>query len=387
MPRQVGRKGSTNATRDAGGSGKPGAELKASHATRLETVDALRGIASLSVAWFHLTNGNGGFLADGWLKRSGAYGWVGVEVFFVISGFIIPYSLHRSGYRLRDFRRFTFKRLVRLDPPYLVNIALVLMLGYLSTKAPGFRGQPFEFSAYRTALHLGYLNAFVGEPWINVVYWTLAIEFQFYLLIGVLFSLVASQRPIRPLLVLAAFSVLAIVVKYPNLIFHFAFLFSMGIAVFRYKAGMLRWQTLLVLFLGLGVASYFQSGLLITAAGLFAAIVIAFINIKNRLLAYLGLISYSLYLVHVPIGGRIVNFGERLHLNGPGQALILFVALTSVLMAAVVFYHLVEKPAQRWSSAIKIRPVSLSLDQKPLPCEERQGTAPRPETVYGSSGR
>ncbi|HEY0172641.1 MAG TPA: acyltransferase family protein, partial [Pyrinomonadaceae bacterium] len=125
---------------------------------RVGTVDAMRGLASLAVCWFHLTNGNPNFLSDGLLKASGAHGWLGVEAFFVISGFVIPYSLYRTGYRLNDYPRFLYKRIVRLDPPYLLSIALILLVGYLATLAPGFNGVPFQPSAKQILLHLGYLN-------------------------------------------------------------------------------------------------------------------------------------------------------------------------------------------------------------------------------------
>jgi peptidoglycan/LPS O-acetylase OafA/YrhL len=66
-----------------------------SQSDRIVTVDALRGVASLSVAWFHLTQPNPA-LAPGIIKSSGAYGWLGVHIFFVISGFVIPYSLDKA---------------------------------------------------------------------------------------------------------------------------------------------------------------------------------------------------------------------------------------------------------------------------------------------------
>lgn len=106
---------------------------------RHSALDILRGVAALSVSWYHFTNGNSAFLPDGTLKTSGEYGWLGVEVFFVISGFIIPFTLARSGYRLADYGTFLVKRVVRLDPPYLVAIALIIALGYLSWPRPAFR--------------------------------------------------------------------------------------------------------------------------------------------------------------------------------------------------------------------------------------------------------
>ena len=76
------------------------------------SVEYLRGLAALSVTWFHLTN----TYSLNWVRESGSLGWLGVEAFFVISGFIIPYSLHRSGYTLRDFPNFMLRRIVRLEP-------------------------------------------------------------------------------------------------------------------------------------------------------------------------------------------------------------------------------------------------------------------------------
>jgi peptidoglycan/LPS O-acetylase OafA/YrhL len=45
-------------------------------------------------------------------------------MFFVLSGFIIPYSMARASYTVADFPRFVLKRVTRIDPPYLVAIAL-----------------------------------------------------------------------------------------------------------------------------------------------------------------------------------------------------------------------------------------------------------------------
>src|SRR5262249_41982624 len=150
---------------------------------------------ALSVCVFHLNFGI--------LRPWTSYCWLGVEVFFVISGFIVPYSMARAGYRLTLWPQFMMKRLIRLEPPYLVSIALVMVLGYASTMAPDFRGLPFDWQWPQLLAHIGYINAFVGWPWLNGVYWSLAIEFQFYMLIGLaLPALLACSRATR-LVVLA----------------------------------------------------------------------------------------------------------------------------------------------------------------------------------------
>src|SRR6476659_1629485 len=105
-------------------SGLPPTSIDKSRA-RVGTIDVLRGVAAVAVAWFHFTNGNQQFMSAGLIKSSGHYGWLGVEVFFVVSGFIIPYSLYRGGYRVRlHWRRFVAKRILRLDPPYIAAIVL-----------------------------------------------------------------------------------------------------------------------------------------------------------------------------------------------------------------------------------------------------------------------
>src|SRR5919205_611382 len=195
---------------------------------RLPTPDALRGFAAAAVAWFHFTNGNPSLLPDdSLLKLSGRYGWLGVEVFFVISGFVIPFALARAGYAPSNFGRFVLKRVARLDPPYLASIAFVLLAIYLTALAPGFGGQHFEFSWAVLLLHLGYANVFFGRPWLNPVYWTLAVEFQYYLIVGLVFPLLAGGRRAF-YAVAAAAAASAFVVTSPGLVFKYLPLFALG---------------------------------------------------------------------------------------------------------------------------------------------------------------
>lgn len=78
---------------------------------RVHLVDSLRGLAALSVALFHFCLGSPGFYVPPIPKSIGGIGFHGVDVSFVISGFVLPYSLCRGGYRLTftSFRRFVWK--------------------------------------------------------------------------------------------------------------------------------------------------------------------------------------------------------------------------------------------------------------------------------------
>src|SRR5581483_1818394 len=147
---------------------------------RLQAVEYLRGMAAFAVMWFHFTYS----LPEGALRTSGLYGYLGVEAFFVISGFIIPYAMDRRDYRLgRDSLSFIARRIVRLEPPYLMSVLLILIVPYFAGLTPWFGGTITQHDLYRAALHFLYLVPWAGENWYSAVYWSLAIEFQYYFLI------------------------------------------------------------------------------------------------------------------------------------------------------------------------------------------------------------
>lgn len=314
---------------------------------RLATIDCLRGIAALAVVWYHCTVGSG-VIQDGWLYRSGQYGWLGVEMFFVISGFIIPYSLHKAGYRSADFGRFLVKRIARLDPPYFADILLCIALSYVVTLAPGFRGAPPHYTWPQLAAHVAYVNSFVHLRWVNVVFWSLGIEFQYYLLIGLAFPLlVARGRGVR-FGFLALLLALSMLIRAESLVFRYLPLFVAGMLAFQSRAGLISTRAL---FIGLAVTAIAGP---IAIVGIVTALVIRFVELPASRLTRFGAISYSLYLLHVPIGGKIMNLGGRFAHSTPALAALLAAAVIASIAAAAVFYRYVELPAQRLSSSIRL---------------------------------
>jgi peptidoglycan/LPS O-acetylase OafA/YrhL len=175
-------------------------------------VDALRGLAALAVCWFHITI-TSAILNDGIFRSTGKYGWLGVEVFFVISGFIIPYALQRSGYKLKNYPIFLVKRITRLDPPYIASIVLVIAVTFFFTFSPHYSGGKFAIDPVGLLLHLGYLNVIFHYPWLNPVYWTLAIEFQYYLLVGLIFSLISNKHRVVRLLTFGLLGLTAVLIR------------------------------------------------------------------------------------------------------------------------------------------------------------------------------
>lgn len=332
---------------------------------RMATVDALRGIASFGVAWFHFTHGNPDFLPAGLLKSSGEYGWLGVPMFFVISGFVIPYALYKAQYELPQYGRFLAKRIIRLDPPYFADICLILALAYVVPLAPMFHGPLVRYTFPQLLGHLGYANSLIGKPWVNPVFWSLGIEFQYYLLVGLIFPLLmASNRMIRLALIVALLFLSVPLISRPSLIFGWLPLFVAGMLTFQKKVGLLssRFFTvgLAVVFLIVLIEGRLESAYGFPAAivMLLTALAIAFLTLRSSWLTFLGLVSYSLYLVHVPIGGKVVNLGARYAHGLYSEILVLFLAVTASIFSAYLLYRAVELPSQRVSSKISYKPVS-----------------------------
>jgi peptidoglycan/LPS O-acetylase OafA/YrhL len=314
---------------------------------RIEAIEALRGLAALAVAWFHLTNT---YPDASWVRASGWYGWLGVEIFFVISGFIIPYSLHNSGYKLADLGPFLGRRMARLEPPYVLSIVLTIGLAYLSTLAPQFRGHPPDYQPLQVALHLLYLIPFTPYEWIQPVYWTLAFEFAFYISVGILFGLIGRvDQLFMWITIAAALALLAWFRVLPAVVL----LFVMGFGLFRCTiatsvGGRLAEWSLIIAIAGLlGAIDKLMafSGLLTT---------IAIYATRNRelplqvrgALLWLGAISYSLYLIHVPVGGRVVNLGRRWVAEDDLSLFLLsLVALAISIAAGWLFHKAIEQPS------------------------------------------
>ncbi len=163
--------------------------MQASNAQRMEGIQKLRGLAALAVTLYHCSLNVRIPWPHGFVSAAD-FGKFGVQAFFVISGFILPYSLWKAGYVLSDAGKFLLKRLVRLDPPYLTSVALSVVALVLAARNGG---TSFSISWPQIALHLGFLTIFSNYEWLNVVYWTLAVEFQFYLLLAFSFPLLKNR--------------------------------------------------------------------------------------------------------------------------------------------------------------------------------------------------
>ncbi len=177
----------------------PDATNRLAGGVRLRYVDALRGLAATGVMIFHF---NGHRICrplheqlPNWIPEVFSHGKLGVQVFFVISGFVIAYSLQSIQMNGRLFANFVLRRSVRLDPPYWVAIAAVVATAYLSKEYLGNVDVTLP-TAGQIVAHALYIYQLLGYDDIYPVFWTLCHEVQFYLLFALLLGIgqILSRR-------------------------------------------------------------------------------------------------------------------------------------------------------------------------------------------------
>ncbi|RYY70631.1 MAG: acyltransferase [Chitinophagaceae bacterium] len=351
----------------------------------LNEVFLLRGVASLMVCLFHLTLGNEAlFPPTHPLEQIFSYGYLGVEVFFILSGYVICYSLP-AGFNYSDLRSFFLKRLTRIEPPYLVSIVLVLLLNYMSSAVTGMT---YQTNFLALIGHLAYINNFYPQTYVNVVYWTLGIEAQFYLFIALVFPLVRASRPF--LMFTAASLLFLACIPIPSnisVILPYLAYFTLGILLFFFKV---KRQLPVAIFISLAFLSCLQiqifQGTPGTVAAILSVTILLFWKHVNKTIRFFSTISYSLYLIHVPVGGKVINLGIRFVSNELSKYLLLLLGLAVSIGFAYLFYRFVELPAFRLSKRIKYSseksPTPVMRFNEPITEKETKPTAPLPNGYH-----
>lgn len=159
---------------------------------RLRVLDGLRGLAILLVVWYHVWQIS--FLPAPFpaLEFIPATGFVGVDLFFFLSGFVIAYPFvlaQCEGRATPSWRHFAYRRFIKIVPSYVLSIAVVLAFGYTNFTSAG--------QAVRDlAVHLLFIHNWFAATFgsINGVLWSLAVEVQFYVLFPLLWWCFA-RRP------------------------------------------------------------------------------------------------------------------------------------------------------------------------------------------------
>lgn len=370
-------------------------------------IDALRGIAAFGVACYHIArygplNDRARELLPSVVLHVIDHGWVGVQVFFVISGFVIAYSVRNARVTPAYLGNYALRRAIRLDPPYWTTIAFVLLLHVFMHLRLGWESPLDVKTKFEPGLswglvgsHLIYAqNIIPGYENLSVGFWTLCIEVQFYLLyvtgLGIAQRLPAHSRrtpaDAGSWALLVTFAPLALLSLYEwnrtvggrevydndMWVIRFFCMFFLGTAAWWALDGRIPravFWVYVAAFCGRIVQQAVQEswsddltiGLL---AALIAGVSTYIAGIRGRLgtwlnsgiLQYLGRISYSLYLIHFPMSHIVKWVGTWLSGDSPAPTVAAFWMVLSMafsIMAAHVMYTFIEAPSVRLASWLK----------------------------------
>ena len=327
-------------------------------APRIAALDGLRTMAISIVLLGHFWSFPSG---DVVLNRLFDPGWMGVDLFFVLSGFLITSILLRTRQDANYFRNFYARRVLRIFPAYYLLLLIVLVV------VPIFR--PLKIGVSKDSwmywLFLGNFALAHGWQMLRIdITWTLAIEEQFYIIWSVVVRYISSISPLciiicviapiaRFVLWEAGVSWLWLHMMTPLRADAFAWGALVALRPYRYKvlsvlivplvllcaANRYGQATMFVSTVGYSLNAACAAGLISLAlcGGRFAR-VLAF-----RPVAYVGKISYGIYLYH-PICFLVVTYLVHIPRDTMGGLMrILIVAPTSIAIAAAS-YHLFEQP-------------------------------------------
>ncbi|TPN04559.1 acyltransferase [Mesorhizobium sp. B2-1-2] len=354
------------------------AQSRKIHLERVPFANTLRGIAALSVIVSHYT----GVFWDrrdavaslihvpelplskyafpvylSWLHAAMPrfdWGAFGVALFFLISGFVIPFSLRNA-----TWQGFLVGRFFRIVPLYMVGFTVTLLAIWL---AGLYFGVPWPFSSIEVAIHyLPVLREFFGMPSIDGIVWTLEIEIKFYLICALcitwfsrrsmwVFAVPAALAVCEFYLVHNGYGALAILPA-PFLIFMF-----IGVVFHYLHVGALTSEQ--GLFLGSAIFLVFAILLEMAMPGIvamawtygFAVVVFSFASSfpalfrHSRIGDFFSRISYPLYVIHGVAG--YVALRVLLEL-GAKAWLSLIVVTGGAIVLAWTLHVWVESPSHR----------------------------------------
>ena len=349
--------------------------------SRDDFIDLLRGLAILLVLMFHAVSTafptehlqwGGGLFPDFNVSHSfllllpATFGWSGVAIFFAISGFCI----HNSYMRERELgvTRYLIKRTFRIYPPYFISVCFFSFWFVLN----GHRDLFHNFLFHVLLIHNFSSDYFYG---INLAFWSIAIEFQLYILYLPLIF-VTKEFGWKPTIVLAFFleSCLRAAEAYQLMRFGkistwlagcpFTYIFSWSIGALIADVGgrnTFRFQNKLIwapVMIVMGIGSQFVkpastfSFMIFSMSSAMMILHIQYHNFRSNwrigALVSLGVVSYSVYLIHQPII-QLVPKLYRYSLGFEIQPLLVFATCVGMMVpifwCSLIMRKIVELPS------------------------------------------
>jgi len=413
------------------------AALEPDLSRHIPVLDGVRGLAILGVCVFHMTVMEPVSRADRVWVQICSFGWTGVDLFFVLSGFLITGILLEAKGREHYFRNFYARRVLRIFPLYycVVAVSLLVLPHIQHAKAEHFariRGSEVWYWTYLCNFSIARVHAF--RHGILDVCWSLAIEEQFYLvwpavvllssrrgLLVVCCGCILMSVAVRAALALngahpialyvltpcrmdglAAGALVAILARGPRGTLallgpakKWAWVCGLLAAAVACREGgdILSWRRPQLIFAFTVLAGLFAAFLLISITGAPRSFLHRFLS--SHAMRTLGKYSYAIYLFHLPLRALIRDtlykpehflrlFGSRL----PGQMIFYVLSIGIALLAARVSWIALEQPflslKRFFPNARASRPGKASADGAAL-TGARETMLAHPQSPHGDS--
>jgi len=361
---------------------------------KIPQLDAVRGIAILVVLAHNLH----GFSSQPFALVSN-YGWMGVDLFFVLSGFLITGILLDSKSSENYFRNFYARRSLRIWPLYYS--VLILMFVILPLVRPQDAPELFQRSSPWWSYPFFLQNFLVAAPALAVgplgVSWSLAVEELFYLVWPFVVRFVSTNHVqwIAGAVLLASPILRVQFIAQHWIIYSNPFCRLDGmmagalLAILVRKSGfepgrLLKpaWVLFLIAVpLAITTAAYglmwlaFSMAVLASASFLYLALFVTNTWFRailtNRFLMFTGTISYALYLLHkIPDDAF-----KRLHWKEAHPIAAFWLAVAASYLLAIVSWNLLEKPILGLKRFFEVKSIGKLESDVPLPAVKDSGTA------------
>jgi peptidoglycan/LPS O-acetylase OafA/YrhL len=381
------------------------ARSRAPRAVHIPALDGLRGLAIILVLLFHFAlTGDGATGLRRAILHLPSVGWIGVDLFFVLSGFLITTILYDAKNTDRYFRNFYMRRVLRIFPLYYgVLIASFVVFPLLTRRPPS--NAFANVQRHQLWLWLYGCN-FVRIDWQWFThFWSLAVEEQFYLvwpavvfllnrraLIGACLAMIAIALAIRCLRVathqdfqstyyftfcrmdaLAVGALLALVSRGPAGIISLlrpariscCACGVMLLAIFLRNGGSFAINSPLVQTAGFSLLAFFFGGVLVLAvAGSQSGALASLLH--NTTLRFFGKYSYGIYVLHglgkpwLELAFPVKEFSRIFHSPLLGAMAHLLLSTAASVGAALVSWHLYEKHFLKLKRFFEYRAVTLT---------------------------
>jgi peptidoglycan/LPS O-acetylase OafA/YrhL len=329
-------------------------------------IQMLRAVAAAMVFFYHADAHyqalGGGFRS---FSAFAGIGFSGVDIFFVISGFVVAHTSLDQARTLNDAWAFARRRLLRIYLGYWPFFALTLVLGYIYTPA-AFPELDLLSSFFLTTME--------AQRMVLYVSWSLTLELLFYATVTATFALPAKAiKKWVHVCAIGVFLFLVVTFSAPDsfvlvfLSFFFEFLTGVIIYIHRQRMKSRLWigPLMLAVFVAFATGAYLHAtngSVRILTFGIGALALVALVLvleqsltlIANRFWVAAGDASYTLYLVHPALltvfywlGMRDFLAGQSVYLRETG----FFLCLGLGLWVSRVLYVRIERPLYRWASS------------------------------------